>query len=400
MPGTSQTSEEVHEIISKAAYFSIFSVPDPSQLSTGVPLIPAVPASLFKIEITEAPHRHFVTVPPPSPEWGFRSYKFATDEQIANQRLLLEMIPNSFQAGFGRTPPPTLLVPFLSQRFYMSEGIFDFLDPEQSGFRAHAAGRFFPATAGGALHLRIGSIVEILTYLGALKGHDGNLVVNGYTTPPQIFANNFIIRFVDPDESLVTHTPPEPPKTILPDPEPGIAFIPLMAELDPDHPVRTEPGPDGKIKIHTVQRLRLVDTGFVVQPRLMAYTKVREHVGSLRTTLVFDPTDPNKVIPLYSENSEFSFFAGDTPIGTVKANLFEGRAFPSHLPSLERPFHRVCGFGPFQSGTGQFENTIGMVSTNGAMSLDPPAVSAMYMLRIADPERRFQDQLVEAAGAA
>jgi hypothetical protein len=392
MTNTHQSSEEVFEILQKAAYFSIFSVPDPNQLSEGIPLIPFIPTSIYKIRITEAPHRHQLSITPPTADCGFRSHAIGSNQQIARQQLLLEVMPNNFEAGFGRTPPPTLLLPFLSQRFYMSEGVFDFLDPEASGFRAHAVGRFFPIRVGGQLFLRIGSIVEILTYLGRLQGLVGNLVVNGYTTPPQIFANNFIIRFVDPEGRLTSDAPIPPSEPRLPDPEPNIAFLPLMAELHPDYPLVIKPARDGKKKqIELVQRLRLVESTFDVRPTLRSRTVAGEVVGEQKTTLVFDPDDPHEVIPLFSIHSECKFFAeGHKLIGTLKANLFEGRAFRTHLRQLEAPFFRITGYGPFIEGTGQFKGIVGQISVNGALSLTPGALSSMYMLRMVDPLQRFK----------
>jgi hypothetical protein len=113
-------------------------------------------------------------------------------------------------------------------------------------------------------------------------------------------------------------------------------------------------------------------------------------------TLIFDPDFPKEVIPLYSSNSEFRFFtaAERLPIGTLRADLFEGRAFRTALPQLARPFFRITGFGPFTGGTGQFKDLVGMVSLNGALSLAPGAVSSMYMLRIADPAGRFRSPVL------
>src|SRR5262245_14116728 len=159
--GHGQSSEEVLHILKKAAYFSIFSVPDPEQLSQGIPLVPGTNL-LYKIEIIESPRRHQISVSAPTADCGFRTRMIGSNQRIARQKIKLEIMLYNFEAGVGRTPPPTLLLPFLSQRFYMSEGEFDFFDPEGSGFLAHAAGRFFPATSAGAVYLRIGSIVQIL----------------------------------------------------------------------------------------------------------------------------------------------------------------------------------------------------------------------------------------------
>jgi hypothetical protein len=47
--------------------------------------------------------------------------------------LKLSLMPNNVEAGPGRTPPPTVLLPFLVQRFSMHDGHFDFLDDQDAG---------------------------------------------------------------------------------------------------------------------------------------------------------------------------------------------------------------------------------------------------------------------------
>ena len=146
-----------------------------------------------------------------------------------------------------------------------------------------------------------------------------------------------------------------------------------------------------------VERLRLVDTNFDVGPGLLkSHNVIGDVVGVKRTRLVFDPNDSSDTIPVYSVNSEFTFYAdGDKPIGTLKADLFEARAFRTQSPELEQPYFRLVGFGPFIEGTGQFKDTEGLLTFNGALSVTPGAISGMYVLRILDPEHRFQSQLTK-----
>ena len=393
-----QSAQEVYDVIRRAAYFAIFSVPNPEQLSTGVPLVPFIPQILHRIDITESPRRQELVVTPPTAQCGFRTSKDGGRRPIAHQHLVLDMMPNNYQAGYGRQPWQTPLLPFLSQRFYMSQGEFDFLDPAGSGFRAHASSRFFPSRMAGTLQLRIGVIVEILVELGLIKGHPGNLVVNGYTTPPSIFANSFVMRFVDPNGDLTTDEPIPPIEDPLPDSEPDITFLPFITRLQPGSPFTVERAEGGKVKVTMVEEVRLVDTNFDVVPKLRSRTVPGAVVGEHRMTLVMDPEFPQEVVPLYSVGSEFRFFtaADRLPIGTLRADLFEGRAFRTTLPQLDRPFFRITGFGPFTGGTGQFSDPVGMVSLNGAISLAPGAVSSMYMLRIADPAGRFRSPVLSA----
>lgn len=386
-----QERHEVLDVISKASYFSVFTVPDPQSLSEGVPLIPAVPQSVYEIAITEAPRRFSSCVGQPTAECGFQTGRVVGRRQIAKQSLRLQVAPNNFESGPGRTPPPTVLIPFLSQRFWMFNGEFDFLDGLGTGFRAIAGGRFFPVPqAFGSVF--VAGVAEILEGLGQLDGVVGNLAINGVTTPPARFANQFTFRFVDPQGRLsADRLPPVEPEAGDPDYTQS-SFITLLAEVHPDLEVETSLiANSAKQRVRFVEQLRAVDTNFDVGPRLLkSHIAIGGVVGQRNTTFVFDPQDPNDTIPVYTENSEFRFFAGGTPIGRLKADLFEARAFRTWSPDLQHPYFRVAGFGPLKEGTGQFAGVRGLMTLNGAISLSPLTVSSMYTIRILDPRGRFR----------
>ena len=59
-------------------------------------------------------------------------------------------------------------------------------------------------------------------------------------------------------------------------------------------------------------------------------------------------------------------------------------------PELEAPYFRVGGYGKFTDGRGQFKNVEGIISVTGALSVTPPALSTLYILRINDPYHRFR----------
>lgn len=382
-----QSGDKVAHILQQASYFSVFAVPDPSEQSVGVPLIPFIPPLIYEVKITEQPRRLHVTASPPTPECGFQIGMEISRQPVARQHLIMRPVPNNYESGPGRTPPPTILLPFLSQRFWMYDGHFEFLDGRGSGFRAIAGGRFFPATVAGVEGLRIGGVAEITQGLGHLQGMVGNLAINGFTVPPAQFANQFVFRFVDTEGRLRAEAPFPPIDRIVPNPAAGNAFIPLLAELHPDHPPVIRPAGGSLKRVRLVERLRLADSSFYVAPGvLLSHTAAGPVVGERWTTLVFDPDDPRDTIPLYSTDSVFHFFTGGgRPVGSLRANLFEGRAFRTSLPQLERPFFRLVGFGPLQEGTGQFKDAVGLMTVNGALSLAPAAVSSMYMIRVSDP---------------
>ena len=394
----SQSSEEVFEVISKAAYLNFFSVPDPSDISEGTPLLPFISTLIFQIRIVESGRRLQLTVEPPTADCGFRSQKKVSQRAVSTNELTMKVIPNNFEPNFyegpGQDPPPTLLLPFAPPRVMLVGGKFDFLDTHGTGFRAQGTGRFYAAPgAPGGTSLFIAGAAQIIEGLGQLHGLAGTIAINGYTQPPSNFANNFLVRFEDPDDKLTPDTPMPPIDQTLQNPAPEAVFISLMAERHPDHPFQIESGPNGKKQVRIVERLRLVDSLFdVTNYRIESQSVQGEIVGEHRLTLVFDPDDENEVIPVYSVESEFAFFTHDSgkPIGTLKANFDEGRAFRALSPQLHHPYFRLVGYGPFLEGTEQFKDLVGVLSVNGALSLTPNALSAMYIIRILDPVGRFQ----------
>lgn len=386
-----QSSQEVRRILKQATYFVIFAVPNPSSLSVGHPLLPFIPQLIYGIDVTEVPHRFSSSASSPTAENGFRLHKTIGTKQIAKQQFKLSLMPNNFEAGPGRIPPPTVLLPFLVQRFWMHDGHFNFLDGQDAGLRLVAAGGFFPAPSG--LGVYAGAVAEVIEGLGQLQGLMGNVVINGITTPPDQFANLFTFRVVDPTGKLQGTSLP-PVEAEEPDPDyTDSSILNLMAEVHPDNPIVIEPLTNSsKQQVHLLERLRLVNTNLDVGPGYLKADNVEgEVVGERRTTFVFNPNDSLDTIPLYSTNSEFTFFTGSRqPIGTLQVDLFEGRAFRTLSPDLSHPYFRIAGYGFYGKGTGQFKNIEGMLTMNGALSLTPGVTSSMYTLRILDPHGRFR----------
>jgi len=377
----------VQEVLEQASYLVIFSVTDPQSLSTPTPLIPGFDLLAYEIRLIESPRRLQIHTDPPDGVCGFRNRR-SIGEQIAKQTLLLQVTPNDFQSGAGRTPPPTLLIPFLSQRFWMSNGNFTFFDCENSGFAAQAAGRLFPA---GSLNLWVGGVGEILRGFGQLEGFIGNLVIAGFTKPPDQFENAFFFRFPDPSGALSAKAlPPVLPDENNPDSSDS-ALITLIADPLPGAAPEIGPGPDGKQRIRMVERLRLADTNLAVgHGRLESQTTIGPVVGERVSTLVFDPDAAENTIAAFSLDSEFRFHCNGKSFGTLRADLQEARLFRTSSPELARPYFRLGGFGLLGEGTGQFLDLNGMVAVNGALSLDPWATSSLYLIRVLDPQGIFR----------
>src|SRR5206468_3790841 len=82
------------------------------------------------------------------------------------------------------------------------------------------------------------------------------------------------------------------------------------------------------------------------------------------------------VSPIQTTNGVFSFFdrEGKT-LGTVNANMIEGRAMRTELEGAPMPVFRFAGFGPLLGGTGFFDGADGMMSMNSVVSVFPRALS-------------------------
>ncbi len=383
----------VDRLVGQGAYFSLFSLPNPATPSTPVLLIPWVQLVAIAFSVHEDLHRFEVRELAPSPTCGLRSVQQA---ELARGVALVSMqmtpMPNYFQPGSGQVPPPTILLPFLSQRFMPLDGSIQFKDAAKSGFTAIGAGRTLPTSGTSP---RLCAVIEPEQTTGALAGLQGTGIIIGDIQPPSGFHFNVVFRFVDPDGRLQT-TAPLPPLAGAGDPEPGVMFMPLLAERDPERPLQVEFTPDsGTAIIRVAELLRLVEVGFDVGPpglrsRTVPGAVVGRHSMTLVVNLSTQPTT-TVVLPGYSVDGEFSFFdAEGRSIGGFAADLIEARLFPTSVPGLDSTFLRIGGFAPPTTGTGQFTNPVGIVSVNGAFSLATGAVSTLYMVRLSSPEGVFQ----------
>jgi hypothetical protein len=390
--------EEITRLLKQAAYLPLFSMPNPADPDVPISVWPfsLVPALrnlvLLGVYVNEAPHRFDVTVEEPTPTRGL-AVQHSVGEQVANIHVHFAIMPESFEAGPGRVPPPTLLIPFLSQRFSFPQGEFLFLDSLKSGFRGFGAGRTFPIRTGGELHLRIGAVIEILEGYGKFAGLQGMVVVNGEIRPPNQLALFMMPRIMDPDDQLRANSPINPP-VLVTDPDPTTAFFFFLGEPDSVHPITLNLAGDGRVlSVNLFERLRLARISFDINSPEDVRSQMIEGdvVGSHRSTLVFNPDAATEVTPLYSSNDIYTFHDRENrTIGTINANIAEGRAIRTKLPGLTHTVFRIGGAGPFIEGTGQFFGALGMASVNGTLSLKPNTSSSLYMLRIIDPDSTFR----------
>ena len=391
-----QTSAEVFRVLSKAAYLTCYSGFDVEHPSNEFPLIPFLPEFGYQRELFQLGRRIEMEVEPPTAQGGFRIRTRVAKAAITRNYLILKIVPNYFKPNFdtraGLGAAPTVLLPFLRVKSMLINEKFDLFDGRGSQLHLDGVSRTYP-TPGGIFIDGVGEITESYGFVAGSVGHIG---VSGYSKLPPNFSLILVFRIVDPEGKLIAKAPLPPieESARVKDLYPFSVLLPLMADLHPGYPVIVEPAPEDpkKKQIHMVERLRLCNPSTVVGPGVIeSFNALGPVVGERRTTLVFDPDDPLPVIPIYSKNSMFRFFAeGDKTIGTLHAELSDARGFRTTSPELASPYFRLGGYGRFGVGTGQFKEVEGTVCATGAVSVTPGAVSTLYILRINDRLHRFR----------
>jgi hypothetical protein len=387
---TNATSRQVGSVLKRAAYFPLFSVHSPTTRNVPLPS-PTNPNRLIGMNVYEQMHRFEIEQSIACQAGGLQAVN-RVGQPVANINIDWRVIPDDFVAAPDRLPPPTELDPNRSQRFAMYSGQFQWNDGQASGFHGFGAGRTFPCMVNGQPQLRLGAVVDILEGFGTLKGLHGNAVVNGFIQPPYDLALSVVVRIVDPALRLQASSPPQP-LIQVPSPDPDATFLVFLGEPDPENPIVLNMAEEGHVigaKVHEL--LRLVAISFDVNTSSGMRSTIVEGpiVGSLQFDLEFDSADPRVPTPFQTANAAFSFRDRDgIPIGTLRANVVEGRGFMTNLPQAPPPVVRVVGFGPFLSGTGQFSGLSGLLSLNGIISIPARIPSILYVLRISDPDKRF-----------
>jgi hypothetical protein len=383
--------DEVSSALRRAAYLPLFSTHDPDRRNVPIPS-PRVANALIGMKVFERMHRFDIQVERSANGRGLRATNMI-GEAVASIEIDWRVIPDDFVAVSGVLPPPTELDIRRSQRFAMYDGRFRFNDAWRSGFRGFGAGRTFPQTVDGNPQLWLGAVVEIVEGFGALKGLQGNAVVNGFITPPSDLALSIVVRVVDPRgrlqmRSLASALHP------VPIPDPTATFLAFLGEADPCRPITLNVTPEGRVLgARVYERLRFVrlffDSGG--SNGLRAGGLDGSIAGSLSFDLKFDSQDPRIPTPFQTKNATFTFFdRHGTTLGTVDADVVEGRGFQTALLGAPQPVIRVVGFGPIRNGSGHFHHISGMLSVNGCISIPARAPSILYVLRIADPTGRFR----------
>jgi hypothetical protein len=389
--------EVVQYLLDQAAYFNIFSTPDPERSNAAI-LAPGQTGGVIGIKVDEVLHRFGVTIEPPTLGTGLRATN-VVGEPAGTFSHRWMFIPHGFPAAPDREPPPTLLEPSRSQRFVMLDGVCAFGEGKD-GFRGFGTGLTYPVTIDGRRQLLAAAIGNITEGFGKFKNLEGTYTSCGTLTPEQGFQGSLTCRVMDP--SGILHTEREiPPMKPIPDPEPGITYILFRGEKkDKAQKTTYNFGPDGQVSgLNVEQQLRIFQLDFTSQGHrgLCSVRSVGEVIGQMTSKIhfnLFNPGAPGTAVaPIpFSAYNEFTFFNRDRQVvGSFVGDGSEGRTFNMGLPAApgQRAL-RFGGVGPLVKGTGCFRGIEGLMSDNSVVGVAPHVTSTLYVLCIIDPDGKYR----------
>ena len=360
------------------------------------PVLRALPMGIIGVDVNEELHRFDVRGTVPDERKGVRAAN-TIGETLGSLGMTWRIAPDDFEPAPGRVPPPTLLDQTRSQKFVLLDGRQRYRDTRETGVRAFGVGRTFPAIVNGQPQLRLGAVVEVLEGFGKLAGLTGTIVVNGYAVPPGGLFINFVSRFPDPDERVLT---PEWTSSCRrqPEPDPDTTFLFFLGEPDPEQPAdESAPAGDRPLESRICQRLRLVHLGADVDSPdgLRSHTWKGPVVGRVTANLRFDAAEPAATSSIALTDVQLAFTdPGGGLVASLAVDAAEGRAIRTSVQ--ECPLFRFGAFGVLTGGTGAFQGAEGMMTTNASISFAPRTDSSLYVIRMSDPGGRYRASLREA----
>jgi hypothetical protein len=297
-------------------------------------------------------------------------------------------------------PLPTLLEPAASQRFAMMDVEFRLDEEGRNAFQGFGAGRTYPTLVGGETQLWLGACGKVMSGTGVFDGVEASFVLNGRMTPPDGLEFEMLIRILDPapgreagrQSGFMGGSAASPGSS---GPLAGSSYMTFLGEPDPAAPIRQEFTPGGALMGAAVtELLRVVRLEYHLSSggrTLRAHHAAEDWIaGRLTTQIRFNPFDPKtpgtpaSPMPWHTEDTTITFFdRRGKELGTIGADIDEGRGFLAQYKGFPGPALNLLGFGPFTGGTGRFSNARGMMSVNSGISVAPPTLSNLYVLRFA-----------------
>lgn len=294
----------------------------------------------------------------------------------------------------GGEPTPTLWDPWRSHSLALLDTGLDFGGGH--GLRGYGIGRALPITFRGEPRVLAGGVVDVREGTGGLAGLEGTIVFNGELRKLG-FAGHLSVRLIDPEGRMRCGRELRPTPRVA-RPEPEVAYLVMRGEKR-DPSIRTEYGPPAGSNVRLVTPAQMRSAEFRFDPSAFGGPKTmridRQVIGTLHATVTLDilappgtPEQPNT----FTTVNVYSFTdAEGHEVGTITAEVEMGRSFGLSFPSLtDQPAMRYGGYGRLVAGSGLFTGVEGGLSVNSAIGIRPHALSMLNVLRILDPDHRFQ----------
>ncbi len=399
-PGLQYYQSAVEDLLESSLYLDTFVTPRRDARNVALPL----PGSSNPSEITGL--QIFGQAQPLSIKTtvvnGVLRGAAALGSSRSGMSLRWVLAPDDEFALPARQPLPTLFDARASQRFNMMDVEFRLDEDGKNAFQGFGDGCTYPA---GEDRIWLGACGTILQGTGVFENVQGSFVLNGRITPPDGLAFEMLVRVLASESGQPAGEPPSVLKSAsaaslgATSPFAGSTYLTFLSAPDPaiPTPIRQDIQPDGTVTgawVTEVLRPVRVEYGLghdgkSVRPRYAVEDWI---AGRLTTHIRFtlNPSDPpasdNRLSPLpwYTEDTAIAFFdPKGKELGTITtANIAEGRGFSTHFWGFPGPILNLVGFGPFAGGTGSFAAAQGMLSVNAGVSVDPPTLSNLYVLRL------------------
>lgn len=346
------------------------------------------------------------------------------DGRAASLRCRWRVVPEDY-VGHARevTPLPALpLLPGTSQRLEVFDWDLAF-HGGSAGYRAYGTGRTLPGVGGPAagagarggaadgLAARgtgVAFVLDVLEARGELAGLPGTVVAAGWLGAGGELDVCVVTRIMVPAGGTLveppTRTSPRVPAAAggVGGSGAGATYMSFAGQVDPSHPVTLRLSlTEGILGSNVFELLRASELDFDVAGAggpLRGGAVAGELVGSVGARLSFDPLSLCALSPVQTRAGVFEFHdAAGRSLGSVAADMTEGRSFRTRVPGQLLPVFRFGGFGPIQSGTGEFAGARGIMSMNSVISVQPRTLANSYILRFDDPDGRYRAAAAAAA---
>jgi len=392
-PQSGISPEALQYRIDQAAYFNMFSIPDPAAPSA--PLLSQGDSKrVIGMRVNETLHRFQVITSAPTQTRPLTALN-RVGERVGTFTHRWLLIPDEFASLPGREPPPTELDASRSQRFAMLDSLCRFGDGED-GFRGFGTGYTIPPSGNGSRDLQATAIGTILEGFGKFRGcEEGTYLYCGTLTPDRGFMGNVLLRVMDPEKLFETPAKlPEP--EIMPDPEPDVTYLVIRGQAIPSDPVTQRVSPDRQVIGLTIQQgVRLIEFDFAASGRggLRSVQRPGRVIGKMTAAIDYNvaaPPGTNATPVPYTTRDEYVFWQrdGEPALGGFGADSTEGRVFGIRVSGY--PGIRFGGLGRVYDGNGCFQGITGVRTDNSLVLLQPHVSASVYTLRLHDPQKKFR----------